>query len=194
MDGAGNPVGFFAVTAGWIAFGAIMTGRIRRARAAGPSGSTARDAKSVFGILLQAAALGMTWVGALRLDVMSAANVATALAISALTVASVWLFWWATRTMGDNWSLVARTRREHLLVTNGPFAHVRHPIYVAVFGMLIAGAASVGHLSTLIVAAPVYWIGTAFRVAAEERLLRQSFGAAYDAYAARVKRFVPGLF
>jgi protein-S-isoprenylcysteine O-methyltransferase Ste14 len=31
------------------------------------------------------------------------------------------------------------------------------------------------------------------RVRREERLLRAQFGTAYDAYAARVKRFVPGL-
>jgi protein-S-isoprenylcysteine O-methyltransferase Ste14 len=32
------------------------------------------------------------------------------------------------------------------------------------------------------------------RVSHEERLLKAQFGAAYDDYAARVKRFVPGLF
>ena len=32
------------------------------------------------------------------------------------------------------------------------------------------------------------------RVAEEERLLRACFGDAYEAYAHRVKRFVPGIF
>jgi protein-S-isoprenylcysteine O-methyltransferase Ste14 len=41
---------------------------------------------------------------------------------------------------------------------------------------------------------PLYALGTWMRVAHEERLLRTQFGAAYDEYAARVKRFVPGVF
>lgn len=40
---------------------------------------------------------------------------------------------------------------------------------------------------------PLYWMGTWMRVAQEEKLLHARFGAAYDAYAARVKRFVPDL-
>lgn len=188
-----NPVGFFAVTVGWIAFGAIMAGRIRRARASGAGGSVARDPMSIFGILLQAAALAVTWIGPLVFERTSAVNLSVSAASVALTAGSVWLFWSATKAMGENWSLVARTRSAHELVTHGPFASVRHPIYVAVFGMLIAGAAAVGHLTTLAVAAPMYWIGTMLRVSAEERLLHKTFGEAYRAYAARVKRFVPGL-
>ena len=52
------------------------------------------------------------------------------------------------------------------------------------FGMIGLAFASV----------PLYAFATWMRVRHEERLLRSQFGAAYDAYAARVKRFVPGLF
>ena len=80
------------------------------------------------------------------------------------------------------------------LVTAGPFAWIRHPIYTGLFLMLIALAIGLGHVSRLLVAVPLYALGTAIRVQVEERLLRTAFHSAYDEYAGRVKRFVPGVF
>ena len=54
-------------------------------------------------------------------------------------------------------------------------------------------ALALGHVTHLVAALPVYALGTWLRVRAEERLLRAMFGTAYADYAARVKRFVPGL-
>jgi len=107
---------------------------------------------------------------------------------------AVWLFDSSSRTMGKNWSLVARTRSDHNLVQTGPFALVRHPIYVALFLFMCAMALAFGHVGNLVVAVPVFAFGTWMRIRHEERLLREMFGGAYDAYAARVKRFVPGVF
>jgi len=59
--------------------------------------------------------------------------------------------------------------------------------------LLLALAVGLGAEWRLIVALPLYALGTWLRVAEEEKLLRTAFGADYDAYAARVKRFVPGL-
>jgi len=95
--------------------------------------------------------------------------------------------------LGRNWSVVARTRADHELVTWGVFAYVRHPIYSALFAWVIAMAVAFGHYWGLILAVPLYWIGTILRVREEERLLRAQFGADYDAYAKRVKRFLPGI-
>ena len=58
---------------------------------------------------------------------------------------------------------------------------------------LVAMALAMGHPQRLLIALPVYIVGTLIRVREEERLLRAMFGEAFDAYAARVKRFVPGL-
>ncbi len=93
--------------------------------------------------------------------------------------------------MGANWSLVARTREDHRLVQTGPFALVRNPIYVALLGMICALAIALGHAVNLVLAIPLYLIGTLMRVSIEERLLREMFGQAFDDYARRVKRFIP---
>lgn len=107
--------------------------------------------------------------------------------------ATVGLFVWASRTMGRNWSVVARTRRDHTLVTAGPFAWIRHPIYTAMFLMMIALAIALGHVNRLFIAIPIYALGTVIRVRIEERLLRTAFGPTYREYAQRVKRFIPGV-
>ncbi len=95
--------------------------------------------------------------------------------------------------MGRNWSIVARTRGDHALVTAGPFAWIRHPIYTAMFLMMIALAIGLGHAARLFIAVPLYALGTAIRVRIEERLLRTAFSSAYEEYANRVKRFIPGV-
>jgi protein-S-isoprenylcysteine O-methyltransferase Ste14 len=106
---------------------------------------------------------------------------------------AVLLFAAATRAMGDNWSLVARTRADHRLVTDGVFARLRHPIYLAMALFLLALAIALGHEANLIFAAPLFALGTWIRVHEEEKLLRAQFGDSYERYAASVKRFVPGL-
>jgi protein-S-isoprenylcysteine O-methyltransferase Ste14 len=96
--------------------------------------------------------------------------------------------------MGKTWALVARTRVDHELMQGGPFAYVRNPIYVALLCFLLAIAIAYGHVASLIFAVPLFALGTWLRVRHEEALLRAMFGAEYDAYAARVSRFVPGVF
>lgn len=128
------------------------------------------------------------------LDPMSLKAIVEGLAALLLVLGAVGLFVSSSRTMGKNWSLVARTREDHQLVQTGPFAVVRHPIYVALFLFMVGMAIAYGHTRNLILAVPVYAVATWLRARHEERLLRDRFGADYDAYAARVKRFVPGVF
>jgi protein-S-isoprenylcysteine O-methyltransferase Ste14 len=84
-------------------------------------------------------------------------------------------------------------KRGHVLVTGGIFAHLRHPIYTGMAAFLAAMAIAFGHAAHLVAAAPLFALGTWIRVREEERLLKAQFGPAYQAYAARVKRFVPGV-
>lgn len=154
-----------------------------------------RSARSIVGIAIQIVAFAC--VGAGNLTIGYAATSAVALAQAALTLLlagiTCALFWGSKRALGRNWSIVARTRSEHELVTWGPFASIRHPIYSALFVWLIAMAVAFGHYRGLVVGVPLYWIGTILRIREEERLLRDQFGADYDAYARRVKRFCPGI-
>jgi len=195
----GDPVGLpgpAALAIGFVLFAlALIAARLRAGRGAKVAVARRSNA-SILWILVQGIAIAMVGYGRIivTLDPMSPRALIEGVLVLSLMLGAVLLFHASSRTMGKNWSLVARTREDHQLVQSGPFAVVRHPIYVALFLFMLAMAIAYGHTRNLIVAVPVYALATWFRVRHEERILREQFAAEYDAYAARVKRFVPGVF
>lgn len=82
--------------------------------------------------------------------------------------------------------------REAALQTTGPYRFVRHPIYLG--WLLLVFGTPVMTLSrwTFAVLSTVYLL---VGISLEERALRREFGAAYDAYARRVRwRVLPGVY
>ena len=187
--GAPAPIILFA---GLILFGLLVA--IQGGERRDEVGAT-RSRLSVLGIIVQMLSFFAVGFGEMtfRYPATSPEAIEQAGVTSLLVAITCGLFAASKRALGRNWSLVARTRADHELVTWGPFAYVRHPIYSALFVWLIAMAVAFGHYWGLIFGVPLYWIGTILRIREEERLLRAQFGADYEAYAARVKRFVPGI-
>ena len=194
-DPVGLP-GLAAIALGFLVFLlALLAARLRAGR--GPKAVVARrNNASIFWILGQGLAIAIIGYGQIRvtLDPMGSEALTKGFVTLVLMLAAILLFHISSRAMGRNWSLVARTREDHQLVQEGPFAFVRHPIYVALFLFMVAMAIAYGHTRNLIIGVPIYALATWFRIRHEERLLREQFGGDYDAYAARVKRFVPGVF
>jgi protein-S-isoprenylcysteine O-methyltransferase Ste14 len=192
-----NPVALAAVGLAWLG---LLIGMVasRKPPSAGETGQSKRDTKSVYGIALQGVGVWLTWMGPIgRAHVEWPVTPATwigAAAPAAIGFLSVALFIWSAQTMGRNWTLVAQTRADHSLVQTGPFALIRNPIYVALFGMMVANAMALGHAINLAASIPIYIVGTLMRVGIEEKLLRAMFGTAYDDYARRVKRFIPAIW
>jgi len=108
-------------------------------------------------------------------------------------VGADWLVFRAVRGLGRQWSLEARVLATHQLVTTGAYGIVRHPIYTGIYALLVVTGFAFSTWSATLIAIFVYWVGTRLRVDSEERLLRASFGAAYDAYVAKVPALVPRL-
>jgi protein-S-isoprenylcysteine O-methyltransferase Ste14 len=78
------------------------------------------------------------------------------------------------------------------LVTTGPFACCRNPMYLGHIIFLLGLTLSLGSvLAAVITAATVMWFQ--FRVRRDEKRLTERFGQPYVDYAARVGRWVPGL-
>ncbi|WP_404369775.1 methyltransferase family protein [Sphingomonas sp. MMS24-J45] len=192
-----DPVGLTGIIAFWIGFIAFVVALfLARQRGAKAPKSDNRDRRSasILWIGVQGLAIGFIAIGPVlvRLDPFSATAVVQAAVVLVLTLFAAWLFDAASREMGRNWALVARTRDDGNLVQSGPFAYIRNPIYVALFCIMVGMAIAYGHSRNLIVAVPLYAFATWMRVRHEEAVLRATFPD-YDAYAARVKRFIPGL-
>lgn len=101
------------------------------------------------------------------------------------------LFYASHKQLGKNWSVSLEIRDRHELVTDGLYRYVRHPMYssfwlwaIAQFFLLPNWVAG---LAGLVGVAILYF----FRVGKEEAMMRQTFGQAYDDYAARTGRVVP---
>ena len=118
--------------------------------------------------------------------------------VAALQVAigalSVLLSASAVRTLGKQWTYVARTIEGHELITQGPYRLVRNPIYLAMFGMMAAFGLSLTVWPALLGAILIFLIGTFVRIRSEEKLLRATFGTQFEDYERRVPAFLPGLF
>ncbi|WP_242137294.1 isoprenylcysteine carboxylmethyltransferase family protein [Sphingomonas sp. TREG-RG-20F-R18-01] len=199
MPFAPEPVGLpglAALSLGMAGFvGVLLLARLRGRRAPSVADSGRRNASIVW-IVVQGVGIACAGVGPIVVtrDPLSAPALLSGAIVLMLMVAASALFDSASRTMGRNWALVARTRGDGTLVETGPFAYVRNPIYVALLLILLALAIACGHLGSLVIALPVFAVGTAMRIRHEETVLRAAFGGAYDRYAARVKRFLPGVF
>lgn len=77
------------------------------------------------------------------------------------------------------------------LVTAGPFALCRNPLYVGSFLGCVGYLIICNNLIAWLVAIPLFWAFHGGAVAYEEKLLREKFGEPFDDYCARVPRFLP---
>ncbi len=184
-----------AVLLGWLGFGAILAlGK----RGAAP-GAAKRDWKSGVGFLLQAAAYAICFVFARTYfsaiwPMPQLAEAILAGIIVAIVVASVWFCYAAAMALGKQWALVARVIEGHELISTGPYAIVRNPIYLAMLGMYVASALAAARWPAALAGLIVFLAGTAIRIRAEENLLRGAFGARFSDYARRVPAFFPRFF
>jgi protein-S-isoprenylcysteine O-methyltransferase Ste14 len=109
-------------------------------------------------------------------------------------VVFLWLFRRSHKDLGRNWSVTLEVREGHQLVTGGVYAFVRHPMYASFilwgFAQALLIPNWIAGLSGLAAVLALY----AVRQSREEAMMRQTFGAEYDAYCARTKRLIPGLF
>jgi protein-S-isoprenylcysteine O-methyltransferase Ste14 len=192
-DGA-EEFAYFVLAACWLFFAVILVVGKRGAA----KGAARRDRKSALGLLLQAAGYAACF-GFLRhyfspfWPFSKAGEGIVAGLIVLLALGSTWFCFAAARALGKQWALMARVIEGHELVTQGPYAIVRNPIYLAMFGMLIASGLAVSRWQTFLAAAIVFLTGTWVRIRAEENLLRATFGAKFDDYARRVPAFLPRL-
>lgn len=110
----------------------------------------------------------------------------------AAQIAAALLMIWARITFGRRSFHPAADPTDGELITSGPYAFVRHPIYASI--LLFVGGTAVDHLSTIALLAFVVSVaGVLARVVAEEQLLRQRY-AAYANYAQRTKRLLPFIY
>lgn len=113
----------------------------------------------------------------------------------ALTAFGIGWAIWARSILGANWSAYPTVKENHDLVQTGPYAITRHPIYtgtlVAFLGNFLAVLPTI--IGLLLVLVGIVWL--VFRVGKEEKLMTQTFPAAYLSYKQKVRfALIPFIF
>jgi protein-S-isoprenylcysteine O-methyltransferase Ste14 len=111
---------------------------------------------------------------------------------AALTLAGIAFAIWARVHLGRNWSGVPSIKKDHELVTSGPYRFVRHPIYTGIIAALL-GTAFVDGLPWL-VAFVIFGIVFVMRIPVEEKFMMQFFPDQYPEYRKRTKALVPFVY
>jgi protein-S-isoprenylcysteine O-methyltransferase Ste14 len=100
---------------------------------------------------------------------------------------------WPVFVLGNRFSGLVAIQPRHTLVTTGIYRFVRNPSYLGLlvnsFGWALVFRSLVGVLLAAALIPPLV-----ARMHAEEALLRSQFGAEYDAYCARTRRLLPGIY
>ena len=109
---------------------------------------------------------------------------------ASLGLAGAALFLWAGWTLLRRGTTVVPWHEVDTLVTTGPFARTRNPIYLG--DALIYLGATIGFQSptALVVLPVVIAVMQRFVIRREEAYLTSRFGTAYTWYAARVRRWI----
>ncbi len=106
-----------------------------------------------------------------------------------LLIAGIAFAIWALLVLGRSISLLPEARQ---LVTAGPYAFVRHPLYLG--EMVAVAGIALQHLSPwALLLFGLIWAFQLQRMTYEERVLLQSFPD-YRNYVARTARLVPGVY
>lgn len=96
--------------------------------------------------------------------------------------------------LGKFWSVSLDIRDGHLLITEGIYAKLRHPMYTAFWLMALAQALLLSNL----IAGPAGLIGFGFlffsRIGPEEKMMEAKFGNDYTQYRSRTDRIIPGIW
>jgi protein-S-isoprenylcysteine O-methyltransferase Ste14 len=95
---------------------------------------------------------------------------------------------WARLTIGRNWGMPMSLKEGAELVTSGPYAYVRHPIYTGVITMMLGSVLVFPAWLPILVVACGYFIWSG---KAEEKIMLNEFPEAYPAYMARTKTIIP---
>lgn len=105
------------------------------------------------------------------------------------------LYLWGLRSLGQMFGpstgFGVRLHAAHRLVTTGPYAHVRHPMYLAVITTAMGSLLLYRTWAALGFA--VIMFGLVVRARREERVLAQEFGAEWKTYISQVPAWIPRL-
>lgn len=108
----------------------------------------------------------------------------------AIGILCVFGIYWLFSSIGSGITPTSATRKEHKLVTSGPYRWVRHPLYTVGSSMFVAFGMMADNWFIALLGILAF-IAMAIRTPKEEANLVEKFGDEYREYMKRTGRFLP---
>lgn len=172
-----------------VAYWAASAARAKRSLGAGARWKTAALRVAVVALVIAALRLPALRHLLRSAQAHLAANAPVMLAGLALCGAGIGLAILARAHLGRNWGMPMSRKEDPELVTSGPYAVVRHPIYAGMLAAMLGSALA----QSLFWVVPLVLFGSYFTYSArrEEKLMAEQFPAHYPAYMQRTKMLLP---
>lgn len=111
---------------------------------------------------------------------------------AAVTISGLLFAVWAREHLGSNWSRSVTIKQDHELITTGPYAVVRHPIYTGILIGFVGMAIAISQARGFIVFVLIF-LALWLKLRIEEKWMRSQFGETYATYARQTAALVPYL-
>jgi protein-S-isoprenylcysteine O-methyltransferase Ste14 len=108
-----------------------------------------------------------------------------------LCIASALFAAWAMWSLGKSYGIRLDIFAGHLLKTDGPYAIVRHPMYLGIVLFNLGATLALESVLLLVLTALVVVPLTAVRIGYEERVLSEAFGDRWTSYQRAVPPLLP---
>ena len=109
-------------------------------------------------------------------------------------IIAMWLFWKSHHDLGQNWSVSLEVRESHILITNGIYQNIRHPMYTSIFLWCLAQALLLPNYIAGFAGIISFTFLYLLRVGNEEKMMLEQFGEVYSEYMESTGRLLPKLF
>ena len=186
-----TPYLFLSMWLAYMAYWWALAGNVKSDERREESGSRLQR------LVLMVLAVVLLGVPAVRLSVLDHRFLPTStwpLWIGVAVTASGLLFSiWGRHYLGRNWSRAVTIKKDHELITGGPYSLVRHPIYTGLLTGLLGCALALGEWRGLVAVGLVFF-ALVRKLRLEEEWMRKQFGGSYENYSRRVRALVPFVF
>lgn len=109
---------------------------------------------------------------------------------ASITVAGLLFAVWAREHLGRNWSRSVTIKQDHELITSGPYAVIRHPIYTGILAGFLGTAIALSQVRGFIGFVLIFVVLWA-KLRIEEEWMSSQFGETYAMYVKQTAALVP---
>lgn len=99
----------------------------------------------------------------------------------------------AVKQLGGFFTTNVAIQHEHALITDGLYRHIRHPAYTGLIIAFFGAGLAMGDFIALILLTIPLLFAINYRIAIEEKLLLNKFGAGYQDYISTTNKLFPGI-